>query len=135
MLDLYQSLGLFLNLQFVHSLDCGQKKELLRKADLFVMPSLDYETFGLTVIESMSFGIPVICSNSGALPETVGLVDSKLLFQSGSVEDLTKKIMWFYNLTKERREELRRKGIDVVKENFSYKTNTSQLVNFYDSIN
>lgn len=41
------------------------------KAAMLLMPSL-YEGFGLPPLEAMVAGIPVICSNRGALPETVG---------------------------------------------------------------
>lgn len=40
-------------------------------ADVMVMPSL-YEGFGLPPLEAMACGVPVVCSNSGALPEVVG---------------------------------------------------------------
>lgn len=44
---------------------------LYYKAELFLLPSL-YEGFGLTVLEAMAAGAPVVVSNRGALPETVG---------------------------------------------------------------
>lgn len=40
-------------------------------AQAFVYPSL-MEGFGLPVLEAMTLGIPVICSNRGALPEVAG---------------------------------------------------------------
>jgi glycosyltransferase involved in cell wall biosynthesis len=40
-------------------------------ADLFLFPSI-YESFGLSPLEAMSCGTPVITSNAGALPEIVG---------------------------------------------------------------
>ncbi len=43
----------------------------------FVFPSL-YEGFGLPVLEAMSRGVPVACSNASSLPEIVG--DAGLLF-------------------------------------------------------
>mgnify|MGYP000040805853 CR=1 FL=1 len=50
-------------------------KETLRKlynaADSLIAPSL-YEGFGLTVIEAMACGTPVITSNVSSLPEVVG---------------------------------------------------------------
>ena len=44
---------------------------LYRNASAFVYPSL-YEGFGIPVLEAMSCDCPVICSNTGSLPEIVG---------------------------------------------------------------
>jgi glycosyltransferase involved in cell wall biosynthesis len=44
---------------------------LFSGARLFAFPS-HYEGFGLPVLEAMSSGVPVICSNSSSLPEVVG---------------------------------------------------------------
>jgi glycosyltransferase involved in cell wall biosynthesis len=44
---------------------------LYARATLFVLPSLE-EGFGIPVVEAMACGVPVVVSNGGALPETVG---------------------------------------------------------------
>jgi glycosyltransferase involved in cell wall biosynthesis len=44
--------------------------DLYRRASVFVMPS-HYETFGISVIEAMAFGLPVVATNVGGLPEVV----------------------------------------------------------------
>lgn len=44
---------------------------LYANAELFVLPSFD-EGFGLPALEAMACGTPVIVSDGGALPETVG---------------------------------------------------------------
>lgn len=48
-----------------------------RHARAYVQPSIA-EGFGLPVIEAMSYGLPVACSNTTSLPETAG--DAALLF-------------------------------------------------------
>jgi glycosyltransferase involved in cell wall biosynthesis len=49
----------------------------------FILPSL-YEGFGLPVLEAMTHGTPVACSNAGALPEVCG--DAALMFDPTSVD-------------------------------------------------
>ncbi len=47
------------------------KPAIYSGANIFIFPSL-YEGFGLTPLEAMSCGAPVICSNRTSLPEVVG---------------------------------------------------------------
>jgi glycosyltransferase involved in cell wall biosynthesis len=54
--------------------------EFYRKADVFVYPS-HYEGFGLPVLEAMTLGAPVVCSNSSSLPEVAG--DAAILIDAG----------------------------------------------------
>jgi glycosyltransferase involved in cell wall biosynthesis len=47
-----------------------QMQELYREHDVFVLPTYA-EGYGISVVEAMSFGLPVIVSTVGALPEIV----------------------------------------------------------------
>ena len=48
-----------------------RREEIFAGARALVLPSLD-EGFGLTALEAMSAGVPVLASNRGSLPEVVG---------------------------------------------------------------
>ena len=55
----------------------------------FVFPSL-YEGFGLPALEAMSHGVPMACSDAGALPEVCG--QAALLFDPRSVEAIVDSV-------------------------------------------
>ncbi len=63
--------------------------ELFRMADFLIYPSL-YEGFGMPVIEAMRAGLPVITSNTSALPEVAG--GAALLVDPEDTEDMTRKM-------------------------------------------
>jgi alpha-1,3-rhamnosyl/mannosyltransferase len=58
---------------------------LLQSATALVYPSL-YEGFGLPVLEGFASNIPVISSNTTAIPEVAG--DAALLVDPTSAEDI-----------------------------------------------
>ena len=63
---------------------CDRPQAVLSEASLLLAPSL-LEPFGLTILEAMSFGVPVIASASGGNSESVGLASSAALFPPGDV--------------------------------------------------
>ncbi|HEX8991549.1 MAG TPA: glycosyltransferase family 1 protein [Anaerolineales bacterium] len=77
-------------------------------ATLFIMPSM-YEGFGLSVLEAMACGTPVISSHAGALPEVVG--DAAMQIDPTSVEGMA-EAMRTVLLQDSVRDELRRKGLE-----------------------
>jgi glycosyltransferase involved in cell wall biosynthesis len=61
---------------------------------VLVVPSICYETFGMTIIEAFSAGTPVIASNIGALPDLVIDGVTGLLFEPSNPDDLQAKLSW-----------------------------------------
>jgi len=73
------------SLRFVGSVDGQRKAALLAGADCLWMPALWEEPFGLTLIEAMMSGTPVLGTRRGALPEIVSEEVGKL---GDTLEDL-----------------------------------------------
>lgn len=49
-----------------------QTTELLSGASVLLVPSQAYESFGLTIIEAMALGVPVVTTDVGGMPEVLG---------------------------------------------------------------
>jgi len=69
---------------------------LIRGANLLIMPSEWYETFGRTIIEAFSAGTPVLASRLGAMAELVGDDCEGKLFTPGDAEDLRHQVAIMY---------------------------------------
>ncbi len=50
----------------------AKTERLIANAKVLLVPSQAYESFGLTIIEAMSHGIPVITTDVGGMPEVMG---------------------------------------------------------------
>ncbi len=64
--SLGRELGIQEEVRFVGKQE--QMEEILAISDLFLLTS-EYESFGLSALEAMAAGVPVISSNAGGLPE------------------------------------------------------------------
>lgn len=80
---------------------------LMAGADVFCLPSL-YEGFGMTALEAMASGTPVIVSDRGALPEVVGDAGLIVSPDANSVERALCRVLSEAGLAAD----LRRKGLE-----------------------
>lgn len=84
------------NCSFLGHLTGSELQQFYKAARIVVVPSLCFETFGLTVAEAMAWGKPTICSAIGALTEIVDDGITGLLFEPGNVDDLADKIQYLW---------------------------------------
>lgn len=77
--------GLEDRVHFVGYLPHSEIIYFYRSADVFVYPSL-FETFGLTLLEAMACGTPIVCSDRGSLPEIVA--DAGLIVNPENVSEI-----------------------------------------------
>jgi len=102
---------------------------LYKGAKALTFPSF-YEGFGLPVLEAQSLGIPVLTSNTSALPEVAG--DSVLYVNPYEVEEIAKG-MEKIALDEKLRENLIQKGYENIKR-FSWQKAARQLLNLIHSL-
>ncbi len=88
-----------------------EKKYLYKNAVCFVFPSL-FEGFGFPVLEAFASKCPVVCSDSGSLPEVCG--DACLLSANNDEKAIHDNIVELLN-SEELREKMIQKGISRLK--------------------
>ena len=71
-----------------------EKYEILESSKFYVFPS-QYEGYGLSVIEAMSAGLPVVAFNNSAMPTVIQ--DGVTGFLCNNVEEFANKIDLLYN--------------------------------------
>lgn len=103
-------------------------ESLYKYAKIYVFPSLE-EGFGLPPLEAMSYGVPVVSSNSSCLPEILG--DAVSYFNANDVNNMAKKIMEIL-LDEKLRNELIKKGYQRIKL-FDWKNNAMETLKIYKS--
>lgn len=69
-------------------------RQAMGRAVALVIPSIWYENFPRTLVESFASGLPVIASRIGALAELVQEGVTGLLFEAGNATDLAAKLAW-----------------------------------------
>jgi glycosyltransferase involved in cell wall biosynthesis len=103
-----------------------------RRASIFVMPSL-YETFGISALEAMAFGLPVVATTVGGLPEVVGDNVTGLLVAPNDVSALAKAVLRLLQ-DAELRQRLGQAGREKVKANFTVAAIAEQTLSVYDEL-
>jgi glycosyltransferase involved in cell wall biosynthesis len=105
----------------------------LNIADLFILSSIEREGLGLALIEAMAFGLPLIGTNLGGIPEVIKNNVNGLLIPPGNSESLAKAIEKLITNQK-LRDEMGKKGKNIYKEKFSAKKMLDKIESLYDEL-
>ncbi len=103
---------------------------LLAGADLFLLPS-DRESFGLSALEALASGVPVIGANVGGLPEVVRDGETGFLCPVGDVDGMAHAAGMVLD-DRTRWETMSRNAIADARARFSLNEIVAQYEAFYD---
>ncbi len=85
---LAQELELGDRVRFLGRLPEEELRDLYAAADLFVLPTIAYEGFGMATIEALASGVPVVGTAVGATPELLAPLDPRLVIATADPEEL-----------------------------------------------
>jgi len=120
------------NIVFYGWKENDEVQKIMLGCDLCVLQSR-IESFGLTIVEAMAAGIPVISATAGAIPEIIKDGETGLLVPSEDIEALTKAI--FYALeNRDKTQNMPKVAQKMVKEKFSWDLSAKKFIEIYKSI-
>ncbi|BBU67995.1 glycosyltransferase [Fluviibacter phosphoraccumulans] len=103
-----QTLGVAKQLRILPPMPASELAEHIAAMDVLALPSHSEqfwkEQYGRVLVEAMAAGVPVIGSNSGAIPYVIG--DSRCVFVEGDIAGICKAVNVAEGLTATEREEL-----------------------------
>lgn len=94
--------------------------KILDSTDILILPSIQYESFGMVLIEAMRQKVPIICSNSGGMTEIVKNERNGLIFKNNNSNDLKKKLLLLIK-SKAKRKKLGNTGFKIFIKKFTNK--------------
>jgi glycosyltransferase involved in cell wall biosynthesis len=116
-------------------LDQKDVQKYLKDARCLVFPSVWYETFGLTVLEAGSLGIPSIVSAECSAAELIDDIDPNSLFSSSDEEELIEKMNFIHGMDSIQLKDLSIRYFEKFNSNeFSVKNYVNGLLLAYEEI-
>jgi len=105
---------------------------LLRKTDIFVLPSYG-EGMPMSILEAMSYAIPVISTRVGGIPEVVVHEETGYLIEPGDLKDLYVRLVTLVKDESKRRC-MGDKGRRTIEANYDLHKTTKIIEHIYDSL-
>jgi len=123
------------HVKFVGFIPDMELPEYYQMADVFVLPTLELEGFGLVTLEALASGVPVLGTPVGGTVEILGKLAPKYLFKDTTPESMASLIVQTCQQFKNNPglwEEVSSKCRQFVEENFSWDKNIASLEELFE---
>ena len=136
LIEITKKLGIEDKVFFKGHLTSDELEKEYSEADIFVLPSIhdtrgDTETLGVVLIEAMEYGIPVIASDVGGIPDIVKDGYNGILVPEKDVDALANAIIRLIE-DKELREKFIKNAKKYIKEKFNWDKIIEKLEKIYN---
>lgn len=107
------------NIKLLGYISEAQLIKKYQQADLFVLPTIAHEGFGLVTVEALACGTPVMATPVGASPEILAQVEPKLIFKNKNATSIAAGIQWFVR-NKRKHKKIISTGKKLVRQKYSW---------------
>jgi glycosyltransferase involved in cell wall biosynthesis len=105
-------------------------KNILKSSDIFILPS-NNEAFGLSILEAMAAGLPVITTNSGGTREIINKdFDNGIIIEYGEIHKLSESLIVLIE-NKELKEQYIANGYKTLSTHFNIEKTIEETYNLY----
>lgn len=101
--------------------------------DIFILPSIK-ESAGYSLLEAMSRGLPVICTEDNGLKECIAEGENGFIMENDNFDQLYEHLRRLI-VDRELRERFGKKSIELVRENFSSQNYLQGIVSVFNQLN
>ena len=134
---LSQELGVERYIKFVGFIPEGELPDYYRMSDIFILPTLELEGFGLVTIEALASGVPVLGTRVGGTVEILEKLDVKYLFKDTKPESMASLIIETCQQFKNNSrlwQDISSQCRLFVEENYSWRKNVDRLENLFREV-
>ena len=127
---LVEDLGLSDHVLFAGFIPEEMLPDYYRMADLFVLPTVELEGFGLITPEALASGLPVVGTPVGGTSEILGRFDESFLFRDAAAKSMAEKIIEKIAAFRENpalREEIAARCRVFAEQHYSWERNVEEL--------
>lgn len=114
-------------------LDQREKEQLLQNSLMHFLPSYN-EGLPMSVLETMSYGIPNLTTTIGGIPKLITDNEEGFLTNPGDIEGMSKKIFLYLEKSSAEKAQISEKSFKKIKKNFSLDNYMDQWHNIYISL-
>ena len=125
------TLGLKDNVRFLGYVPDSMLPSLYSSSDVFVLPSITAESFGITLLEAMASGTPVVGSNVGGIPEVIN--NCGFIVEPSSPKKLSDAVITLLD-DEDLRKKFGRKGRKRVEEKYSWDIVGKKIIEVYKEV-
>lgn len=119
--------------EYAGELDRQQKIDFLQSLDVMSVPTVYRESKGLSILEAMANGVPVVLPEHGTFPEMIADTGGGLLFEPHCPHDLATKLRQLI-LDRSTREQLGQRAQQAVHERYHHRAMATAHVDLYSQL-
>lgn len=121
-------------IKFLGFIDRREIVYYYQMADIFILPTLALESFGLVILEALACGVPVIATPVGGIKEILGRFEPALLCPDTSSRSIAESILKLSSQPEMLRQIQKKCRLFVLNNNFTWENTARKIEKIYKDI-